>query len=485
VVNVVAEVSDASENLVATGGPWPCTAGEGSITNVEEGTGYTITVSLRNSENVVVYHGSRSGIAVVAGMTTEVLDITLTPTNNPPAFDTDVPNQQVNETGTLTFTVSSATDPDGDILTYSAVSLPTGATFTPATRLFSWTPGYDQAGTHTATFQVTDDGTPPMSDTLSVTITVGDVNQPPVLTVPTAIQHVTETGTLTFTVSATDPDGDALTYEFAHSPYDPFSYSYLPGVTFNPATRTFRWVVPDSAPYDPTGEHRVLFRVTDDGTPRMSDYKWVTIQVYDTIEDITHRRLPIMSTVGPQRANPGELLQFTVSATDPDGGTLTYYDAPISGKNPPENYIFGDDHVFSWTPSATGNFWMRFAVRDMSDYAGYAHIDPVQEDVVITVGDVNRPPFLNPIGRRLAQNGQTVRFVVTATDPDNDTLTYSMSSPGAGAGLPANATFDEATQTFSWPLVDVGTGTYTIRFTVTDNGTPAESDYEDVSIRVQ
>ncbi|HOS98390.1 MAG TPA: putative Ig domain-containing protein, partial [Deltaproteobacteria bacterium] len=173
VVNVVAEVSDASENLVATGGPWPCTAGEGSITNVEEGTGYTITVSLRNSENVVVYHGSRSGIAVVAGMTTEVLDITLTPTNNPPAFDTDVPNQQVNETGTLTFTVSSATDPDGDILTYSAVSLPTGATFTPATRLFSWTPGYDQAGTHTATFQVTDDGTPPMSDTLSVTITVG------------------------------------------------------------------------------------------------------------------------------------------------------------------------------------------------------------------------------------------------------------------------------------------------------------------------
>jgi hypothetical protein len=84
-------------------------------------------------------------------------------------------SQSVDENRALTFGVS-ATDPDGDALTYSASGLPAGASFDPATQQFSWTPSYTQAGTYTVTFTASD-GTKSysLSGTKQVTITVRDV----------------------------------------------------------------------------------------------------------------------------------------------------------------------------------------------------------------------------------------------------------------------------------------------------------------------
>ncbi|MBI4713069.1 MAG: hypothetical protein HY762_07205, partial [Planctomycetes bacterium] len=48
------------------------------------------------------------------------------------------------EDSILTFVIS-ATDPQNDVLTYSATGLPTGATFTASTRTFAWTPSFTQA----------------------------------------------------------------------------------------------------------------------------------------------------------------------------------------------------------------------------------------------------------------------------------------------------------------------------------------------------
>ncbi len=65
-----------------------------------------------------------------------------------------------------------ATDPDRDRLTYSAVNLPSGATFNPYTRTFSWKPSYTQSGTYRVTLIVTDGV---LSDTEIVTITVRNI----------------------------------------------------------------------------------------------------------------------------------------------------------------------------------------------------------------------------------------------------------------------------------------------------------------------
>jgi len=70
----------------------------------------------------------------------------------PPVLD-PIGNRTVNEGQLLQFSIS-ATDPDKDMLTYSAQNLPAGAAFTGQT--FTWTPTSEQAGTYPVTFSVSD-----------------------------------------------------------------------------------------------------------------------------------------------------------------------------------------------------------------------------------------------------------------------------------------------------------------------------------------
>lgn len=77
-------------------------------------------------------------------------------TNLTPYFSPAIDDKTVNEESNLNFTVT-AIDPNGDPLTYAATGLPAGATFTPATRTFDWTPTEVQGpGSYDVTFSVTD-----------------------------------------------------------------------------------------------------------------------------------------------------------------------------------------------------------------------------------------------------------------------------------------------------------------------------------------
>ena len=96
--------------------------------------------------------------------------------NRPPVLDA-VGNKAVDERTALAFTIS-ATDPDGDVLAYSASNLPLGASFDSATRTFSWTPGYGQSGAYTNVhFQVSDGK---LTDSEDIAITVSNAVQPDV-----------------------------------------------------------------------------------------------------------------------------------------------------------------------------------------------------------------------------------------------------------------------------------------------------------------
>ena len=95
----------------------------------------------------------------------------------PPPLLSPIGSHTVNENARLTFTVS-ATDQGGDPLIYTADNLPAGATFSAARLTFSWTPSFQQAGSYTVLFSVSD-GT--FTDTETVSITVTDVNRAPVV----------------------------------------------------------------------------------------------------------------------------------------------------------------------------------------------------------------------------------------------------------------------------------------------------------------
>jgi PKD repeat protein len=140
--------------------------------------------------------------------------------------------------------------------------LPTGATFNSATRTFSWTPTFAQAGDYPVTFTVSDGMT---SDSELITIKVTDANRAPVLGA-IGDKTVAENASLAITVTATDADGTALTYSTSAVPT---------GATFNAATRTFSW----TPTFTQAGDYPVTFTVSD-GTA--SDSEAITIRVTDT-----------------------------------------------------------------------------------------------------------------------------------------------------------------------------------------------------------
>jgi subtilisin-like proprotein convertase family protein len=98
--------------------------------------------------------------------------------NKPPVLS-PIGSKTVSENKTLAFVVSS-TDPDADPLTFSAGTLPAGATFNPATSQFTWKPSFSQAGTYPVHVEVSDGDA---TDSEDVTITVANVRRPTTTTV--------------------------------------------------------------------------------------------------------------------------------------------------------------------------------------------------------------------------------------------------------------------------------------------------------------
>ena len=367
------------------------------------------------------------------------------PTNQPPVLN-PIGAKNVNEGQLLSFT-ATATDPDGNALTFSGSNLPTGATVSPA-GLFSWTPTFAQSGNYNVTITVIDNGSPPASDFETFTITVGNVNRPPVLGAIGASQTANEGELKTITITATDPDGDTLTFAGSNLPTGA-------SVTNNGSgSATFAW----TPSFTQAGSYpNVTITVTDNGSPAQSASAQFTITVANV------NRPPVLAPIGNRTVSEGQTLAFTATATDPDGDALGF-----SGGNLPSGATLTPAGAFSWTPAAgqAGNYNVTITVTDNGT--------PPQNDFetfTITVGTGNRPPTLNPIGNKTVNEGQTLAFTATASDPDGGTLTFS-----AGTTLPAGASLTPS-GAFSWTPGFNQAGNYSVTITVSDGTLTASETF--------
>lgn len=227
------------------------------ITSANAGATQTITISPGSgnlSSGIVVLEHTDKGALVFTSAFTPL------PLNHAPVLAA-IGNKTVNEGELLSFIVS-ASDPDHNPLTYSVIDAPSGASFNNSTGEFSWTPTYIQAGSYNLTFNVSDGNVGTASETIA--ITVSNVNRAPVLAT-IGNKTVSENSNLTFTISATDADGDALTY----------STSALPsGATFNATTKTFNW----TPTYAQSGSYNVTFSVGDGNAGTVSETIAITVK---------------------------------------------------------------------------------------------------------------------------------------------------------------------------------------------------------------
>lgn len=308
------------------------------------------------------------------GTDSETVTITVNEVNTRPVLV--LPGAQTADEGTpLSFTVSAV---DHDIPANTVTRLcdncaELGATFDTSTGVFSWTPSEVQGTSdHTATFTATDDGSPPLSDMGSVVIHVGEVNLPPVLA-PIGDLDVDEEGVLTFTASAADPDNPANALTFSLGSGAPEGASITAGGVFT-------WTPTEA---QGTGTYTVTIRVTDNGTPALSDFETITISVNEV------NKPPVLAPIGAKVVDEQTLLTFTVAANDPDVplNALTFSCnncASIGASITPEG-------VFSWTPTVDqrgSSYTMTIIVSDGSLTDA--------ETITVTVGIARVPPAPTP-----------------------------------------------------------------------------------------
>lgn len=162
----------------------------------------------------------------------------------------------------------------------------------------------------------------------------------------------------------------------------------------------------------------------------------------------------MIDPIGNKSIDEGKQLQFIVSATGPQGSTLTY-----SASNLPQGAVFDPDtRTFSWLPDYKQAGTYQNVIFQVSDGSL-----TMTENVTITVNNVSLPPVLAHIEDKQVNEGEMLQFTISAEDPDNEILTYNLSN------LPDGASFDAATQTFSWTPSYEQQGTYTdIIFEVAD-----------------
>ncbi len=404
----------------------------------------------------------QSGVYVVdfvlddgaGGSDREAVTITVQHVDRAPVIQ-PIADQTVDENQPLVIKVQGS-EPDKEDLnkiTFSMRNLPQGASFDPATAEFSWTPTYEQAGSYPGITAIMKAGA--LSDTTRFSITVNHVNRPPVLAA-LADQTVNENELLKFKISGSDPDKEdagKLTYEAQNLPQ---------GATFNPDSLTFSWL----PTYDQAGSYpNITFVVKD--PQGLSDQKSIAITVVHV------NRPPVLAAVPALVVDEAQPLEQRLSATDPDKEDAVKLVYSASGL-PGGATLDGQTGVFNWTPTydQAGQYPVTFAVSD-------GNLED-SKTTSITVNNVNRPPVLQPIADQVVNENQLLTFTTPGSDPDKEdgaSLVYSAQN------LPEGATYDPATQTFSWTPTFEQSGVYPgILFTVTDQN--AASDQKSVSITV-
>ncbi|HRG08558.1 MAG TPA: MBG domain-containing protein, partial [Cyclobacteriaceae bacterium] len=176
--------------------------------------------------------------------------------NTPPILS-DIGSISATEGMEVTFTASAFDSQSSQLLSYSLIAAPTGASIHPTSGVFSWWPNEVQGGgTYTFSVRVTDNGNPQMFDQKEVSVTVAEVNSTPTLT-PIENISITCGGSLNFTIIAKDED--LPTQQLVYSLKEPAPN----GATVETNTGNFSWKPSMSQ----LGNHFITVRVSDSGSP--------------------------------------------------------------------------------------------------------------------------------------------------------------------------------------------------------------------------
>jgi hypothetical protein len=331
------------------------------------------------------------------------------PANTPPTIS-GTPSTSIVAGNAYEF-VPQAVDPDGQTLVFSVTGQPAWTVFDSVTGRLGGTPVDGDVGSHGPITISVSDGTASASlAAFSIEVTAGTppgpTNQPPTIS-GTPAGAVAVGQAYSFTPSASDPDGQALTFSITNKP----SWA-----SFNTSTGRLSGT-PAAANVGSTSN--IVISVTDGAAG-------ASLPAF-AISVVAANVAPTISGTPATTAKVGQAYTFTPSASDPDGQTLTF-----SITNKPSWASFNTTTGrLSGTPAAANVGSTSNIVISVTDGAASASLPAF----AISVAANNGAPTISGTPPTSVTVGQAYSFTPTASDPDGQALTFSITNKPSWASF--------------------------------------------------
>jgi hypothetical protein len=428
VINVLGNDSDIDGNpLTVTAASSP----DGSVMINPDGTIAFVSNADFNGTAVVSYTISDGK----GGTATATVNVTVTPTNDPPVAADDIVSTDEDTSVTIPV-LANDSDVDGDLLTITASSAANGTVTINPDGTLTYTPSPDFNGTDTISYTISDGQGGTSSAT--VTVTVGAANDPPIA-LPDSVTTAEDVPvTLPLLANDSDPEGDPLTLTSATAPNGIVTINpdgtitYTPNANFS-GTDTITYVISDGD--GGTATATIAVTVTPVNDP--------PVAANDTA--VTDEDVPVtIAVLGNDSDVEGDPLTVTgayaVNGTvtiNPDG-TITYA---------PNSDFSGGDTISYTISDGQGGFSSAMvtvtvnAVNDaptaVEDAATTEEDNPVTIAVLANDTDADGDPLTVVAGS--AANGivtinpdGTITYTPGRNFNGNDTITYTISDGNGG-----------------------------------------------------
>lgn len=365
------------------------------------------------------------------------------PINNAPIL-APIGNPVTDENIQLSIPLTASDSDDGDTVSFSMSDVPAGAVlydYGDGAAEFIWLPDFSQSGSHLVTFTVSDSAIPAATDSETITITVNDVNRPPVLST-IGNKAVAENAELSILLTASDPDGNNQSFVKSGGPTAATLIDHGDG------TATFSW----TPNFGQAGDYPVTFTVTDDGVPVASDLETITITVIDPLVDITPPQIQVLSLTNGAVLTSSSV---TVSGTASDDTALA--SVTVNGVAA----TLGSGSFSAGVPLVAGANTLTAIATDSSGNTASTSIQVTYAppDVTPPVGSLQ----FSSSNYTVAENGITATITVTRVGGSFGTVgvDYASSDGTATAGIDYTAVIGSlsfadgvTSQSFSITILD-------------------------------
>ncbi len=281
---------------------------------------------------------------------------------------------------------------------------------------------YADNGEYTAILTVTDNDGASTTETVIVTVS----NVPPTFTQVNGRTNVDEGELVNYSATATDPGDDELTY----------TWSFNNGAS-EVELADVNHVFPQDGTYD------ALVTVTDDDGASTSS----------TLEVTVNNVAPSINTDSTQTGDEGSPVEFAATFSDPGTDALTITWDFGDGTEPVTKNYDDSPTPFELTQAHTyAQDGIYNAIVTVTDSDGAV----TQSNVEVTINNV--APTIDRVEFAPPAEGRASQFRVIATDPGDDTLTYTWDF-GDGSESVTGSTVEH---------LYLDDGNYTITLTVSD-----------------